>query len=105
MPARKSKVLTEAELELMEIIWEQGEATAYSVRKAQSATRASARSTVRTMLRVLENTQHNMIRCRLILMMKIVWPLFLTSIIKTGLFSTRKGKSLYLPAAQKSDRG
>lgn len=55
MPARKSKVLTEAELELMEIVWEQGEATAYSVRKAQSSTRASARSTVRTMLRVLEN--------------------------------------------------
>ena len=54
MPGRRSKVLTEVELELMEIIWEQGESTAASVRKALSSTRQSARTTVRTMLEILE---------------------------------------------------
>ena len=56
MPGRRSKVLTEVELELMDVVWEQGEATAGSVMEALSPERTgeAARSTVRTMLRILE---------------------------------------------------
>lgn len=54
MPGRPSKVLTEVELELMHIVWEQGEATTASVREALSSKRESAGSTVRTMLGILE---------------------------------------------------
>lgn len=56
MPGRKSKVLTEVELELMDAVWEQGECTAGSVMDALSPERQgeAARSTVRTMLRILE---------------------------------------------------
>ncbi len=52
MARRKSTTLTEAELEIMQIVWEQGTATAESVRKRLANT--PAESTVRTMLRILE---------------------------------------------------
>lgn len=54
MPVRKSKVLTEVELEFMEVVWEQGEATARSVLEVLYPTRKPAESTVRTMLLILE---------------------------------------------------
>ena len=54
MPGKPSKVLTEVELELMHIVWEQGEATSRSVLEALTSKRESSDSTVRTMLRILE---------------------------------------------------
>ena len=54
MPGRKSKVLTDVELEFMEVVWDQGEVTARSVVDALYATRKPADSTVRTMLQILE---------------------------------------------------
>ena len=48
------QVLTEVELEFMEIVWEQGEATAQSVQETLFSMRQLADSTVRTMLQILE---------------------------------------------------
>ena len=52
MARRKSTTLTEAELEIMQIVWTQGTSTAESVRKRLA--NMPAESTVRTMLRILE---------------------------------------------------
>jgi len=52
MARRKSTTLTEAELEIMQIVWAQGTTTAELVRKQLANT--PAESTVRTMLRILE---------------------------------------------------
>lgn len=54
MPARTSKVLTEAEQELMEVVWELGRGTAEAIREALSSLREASNSTVRTILRILE---------------------------------------------------
>jgi predicted transcriptional regulator len=51
---KKSPTLTEAELRLMEIIWEQGEATVASVVEALAASEPLAYSTVLTTMRILE---------------------------------------------------
>ena len=55
MPARKSKVLTEVELEFMEIVWEQGEVTARSMVDILYPRRKPAESSIRWMLQNLEN--------------------------------------------------
>ena len=54
MPGRRPKVLTEAELELMDTMWELGEATAQSIQEASPSSRKPSNSTVRTILRGLE---------------------------------------------------
>lgn len=54
MAGRRSKVLTDVELEFMEVVWDQGEVTARSVVDALYTTRKLADSTVRTMLQILE---------------------------------------------------
>jgi predicted transcriptional regulator len=51
---KKSPTLTEAELRLMEIVWEQGEATVASVVEAVSGSEPLAYSTVLTTMRILE---------------------------------------------------
>ena len=54
MPRRRSPTLTDAELRLMEILWEKGTATVNDVVEALPKTRALAYSTVLTTLRILE---------------------------------------------------
>lgn len=54
MGRKKSPTLTEAELRLMEIVWEQGEATVASVVEAVSGSEPLAYSTVLTTMRILE---------------------------------------------------
>ena len=54
MPRRRSPTLTDAELRLMEILWEKGTATVNDVVDALPKTRALAYSTVLTTLRILE---------------------------------------------------
>lgn len=54
MPRKKSPTLTEAELRLMEILWERGEATVADVVKAIPKREALAYSTVLTTMRILE---------------------------------------------------
>ena len=54
MPRRRSPTLTDAELRLMEILWEKGTATVNDVVEALPRTRALAYSTVLTTLRILE---------------------------------------------------
>lgn len=54
MPRPKSKTLTEAELRLMEVLWDRGEATVADVAKALPAKLDLAYNTVLTTLRILE---------------------------------------------------
>lgn len=55
MPPRKSETLTEAELRLMEVLWQKGSATVQQVLDALSQKPALAYNSVLTTLRVLEN--------------------------------------------------
>ncbi len=54
MPRRKSRTLTEAELKLMDILWEKGEGTVQDVLDALSERESLAYTTVLTILRILE---------------------------------------------------
>ena len=54
MPRRRSPTLTDAELRLMEILWEKGTATVNDVVDALPEKQALAYSTVLTTLRILE---------------------------------------------------
>jgi len=54
MARRKSSTLTEAELRLMQVIWDKGMATAADVLEALPKNPAAAYSTVVTTLRILE---------------------------------------------------
>ncbi|HIE28285.1 TPA: BlaI/MecI/CopY family transcriptional regulator [Candidatus Poribacteria bacterium] len=54
MPRKKSPTLTEAELRLMNILWEKGKATVKDVVSALPKEQPLAYSTVLTMLRILE---------------------------------------------------
>jgi predicted transcriptional regulator len=54
VPRRRSPTLTDAELRLMEILWDKGTATVNDVVEALPKTRALAYSTVLTTLRILE---------------------------------------------------
>jgi predicted transcriptional regulator len=54
VPRRRSPTLTDAELRLMEILWEKGTATVNEVVDALPRTRALAYSTVLTTFRILE---------------------------------------------------
>ena len=54
MAPRRSEILTEVELEFMDVVWDQGEATARDVLDALYETKKPAESTVRTMLRIME---------------------------------------------------
>jgi predicted transcriptional regulator len=55
MARSKSPTLTEAELRLMEIVWDQGDATVNDVVQKLPKRRALAYNTVLTTLRILEN--------------------------------------------------
>ena len=55
MARKKSPHLTDAELKLMDVLWEKGEATVSDVADALPKTPALAYSTVLTTLRILEN--------------------------------------------------
>ena len=57
MSDRDSKLpgLSQAQREIMEIIWDRGEVSAHDVRKILSEKRALARNTVRTLLERMEN--------------------------------------------------
>ena len=54
MPPRKSPTLTEAELRLMEILWEKGQATVHQLLEALSGKPALAYNSVLTTIRILE---------------------------------------------------
>lgn len=54
MPRKKSATLTEAELRLMEVLWEKGEATVAEVAKALPERPGLAYNTVLTTMRILE---------------------------------------------------
>lgn len=54
MPRKKSAHLTEAELRLMNVLWDKGPATVGEVAEALTGEPALAYSTVLTMLRILE---------------------------------------------------
>ena len=54
MPPRKSPTLTEAELRLMEVLWEKGPATVHQVLEALPPKPALAYNSVLTTIRVLE---------------------------------------------------
>lgn len=54
MPRPKSSTLTEAELRLMDVVWQKGAATAGEVLEALPKNPTTAYSTVVTMLRILE---------------------------------------------------
>lgn len=56
MPRPKSETLTEREAEIMQLLWEQGSATAEDVRNALQGQPHD--STVRTLLRVVEQKGH-----------------------------------------------
>ena len=58
MPRRKSPTLTEAELRLMDILWEQEEATVAEVAAALPRRLNLAYNTVLTTLRILEQKGH-----------------------------------------------
>jgi predicted transcriptional regulator len=61
MARKKSRYLTDAELKLMEVLWEKGTATVSDVVDSLSKaarTNPPAYSTVLTMLRILENKGH-----------------------------------------------
>ncbi len=55
MPRRKSETLTEAELKLMEVLWEKGSATVQEVLDVLPGQPALAYNTVLTTIRILEN--------------------------------------------------
>ncbi len=55
MPPRKSETLTEAELRLMDVLWEKGSATVQEVLNALPEKPALAYNSVLTTIRVLEN--------------------------------------------------
>ena len=55
MARKKSPNLTDAELRLMEVVWEKGKATVSEVVQSLPANAPPAYSTVLTMLRILEN--------------------------------------------------
>lgn len=54
MPPRKSPTLTEAELRLMEVLWEKGPASVHQVLQALPAKPALAYNSVLTTIRILE---------------------------------------------------
>ena len=54
MARKKSPTLTEAELRLMEVLWDRGEATVGDVVEAFTLTQSLAYSTVLTTMRILE---------------------------------------------------
>lgn len=54
MPPRKSPTLTEAELRLMEVLWEKGPATVHQVLQALPPKPALAYNSVLTTIRILE---------------------------------------------------
>ncbi|MCP5110041.1 MAG: BlaI/MecI/CopY family transcriptional regulator [bacterium] len=54
MPRRKSPTLTEAELRLMEVLWEHGPATVNDVVRRMAKRRRLAYSSVLTTMRILE---------------------------------------------------
>lgn len=55
MPPRKSETLTEAELRLMDVLWQKGSATVQQVLDALSQKPALAYNSVLTTIRILEN--------------------------------------------------
>ena len=55
MPPRKSETLTEAELRLMDVLWQKGSATVQQVLDALPEKSALAYNSVLTTIRVLEN--------------------------------------------------
>ena len=55
MPPRKSETLTEAELRLMDVLWQKGSATVQQVLDALPQRPALAYNSVLTTIRVLEN--------------------------------------------------
>lgn len=55
MPPRKSPTLTEAELRLMNVLWQKGSATVQQVLDALPAKPALAYNSVLTTIRILEN--------------------------------------------------
>lgn len=54
MPPRKSPTLTEAELRLMEVLWEHGPATVHQLREGLPGKPALAYNSVLTTIRILE---------------------------------------------------
>ena len=54
MPPRKSPTLTEAELRLMEVLWEKGPATVHQLQEALLVKPALAYNSVLTTIRILE---------------------------------------------------
>lgn len=54
MPRKKSTTLTEAELRLMEVLWERGEATVTEIAKALPPKLGLAYNTVLTTMRIME---------------------------------------------------
>lgn len=54
MARKKSKTLTEAELKIMEVLWENGPGSVRDVTRALSRHQAPAYNTVLTMLRILK---------------------------------------------------
>ena len=54
MPPRKSPTLTEAELRLMEVLWQKGPATVHQVMESLPKSTALAYNSVLTTIRVLE---------------------------------------------------
>lgn len=54
MPRRKSPTLTEAELRLMEVLWEKGPGTVHQLLEALTGDRALAYNSVLTTIRILE---------------------------------------------------
>lgn len=55
MPPRKSETLTEAELRLMDVLWQKGSATVQQVLDALTQKPALAYNSVLTTIRILEN--------------------------------------------------
>jgi BlaI family transcriptional regulator, penicillinase repressor len=55
---RKTKTLTEQELEIMKVIWDRGEATVRDVVASLSEQRQIAYTTVMTMMNILEQKGH-----------------------------------------------
>ena len=58
MPPRKSPTLTEAELRLMEVLWEKGPATVHQLLEALSCKPALAYNSVLTTIRILEKKSY-----------------------------------------------
>ena len=58
MPPRKSPTLTEAELRLMEVLWEKGPATVHQLLEALPGKPALAYNSVLTTIRILEKKSY-----------------------------------------------